>query len=127
MTTESHEEIFSTWDVVVRCGTDPAVPIASADQISLTASTDLTFEPYGEVTGVELWGDDGSEAALVYRPTGANCPQVFGLGAVKQYSTMCGGENVVSITRPDGSIACVVADEANGFAVSAAAGTTCPN
>ena len=113
-----------TWDVVVRCGVAPAVPIASAPALKLTVSADLKFDSVGEVVGVLMNATDGSEAALVFQPKGESCPEVFGVGAIKPNTALGGGNNVTSFTKPDGSIACIKA-KGESFAVTPATGTSC--
>ena len=61
----------------------------------------------------------------MFQPAGSTCPQVFGVGPIKVNSIMGGGTDLVSVTRPDGSLACVVADGAGAFTVTEQQ-TACP-
>ncbi|MBJ7355884.1 hypothetical protein [Nocardioides sp.] len=124
VTAESTTEAPSVWNVVVRCGTDPAVPAASAQGEFQPMTTDLGLEPYGEVVGVTLVGDD-AEAALVYQPEASECPVVWGLGAVDRSSLFVGGTDALNgeaspirFTNADGAATCAVADGAGGITVS---------
>ena len=123
VTFENNRDDF-TWNVVVRCGVHPAQPIASVQRQKLTVSADLNFDGIGEVVGVLMNATDGSEAALVYQPAGAECPQVFGVGPIKPNTAMGGGHNVVTITRPDSTTACISQKRAV-FSVVPAVGTKC--
>jgi hypothetical protein len=123
VTFENDREDF-TWNVVVRCGLNPTQPIAAAQKQELTLSADLDFDGVGEVVGVIMKTDGVSEAALVYQPKGVECPQVFGLGQLKLNTAMGGGHNVVTITRPDGTTACISEKNAE-FTVTPAVGIKC--
>lgn len=109
---------YSIWTVVVGCGTQPATPIASVKAKQLVATADLTFATYGDVAGIVRHAEGASEAFLVYQPSGATCPNVFGLGPIQPNSIMTAGTDVVGVTRPDGTLACARADAAAGFVVT---------
>lgn len=124
VTVENDPNDFTIRTVGVRCGLAPAVTMASVTGKQLVVLGQLTFAQYGGVVGVARYGA-GDEAFLVFQPTGSSCPQVFGLGPIKVNSIMGGGTDMVSITRPDGSLACVRADDAGAFTVSEQQ-TACP-
>lgn len=117
VTVENDANDFTIRTVGVRCGLSPAVTMANATGKQLIVLGQLNFAEFGGVIGVARYGA-GDEAFLVVQPTGSTCPQVFGLGPIKLNSIMSGGTDVVGITRPDGSLACVVADGAGSFLVS---------
>ena len=125
ITQESTAADPTLYSVVVRCGTNPAVPIAAAIGLKSPLAAELSFDLYGEVIGVGLNGTDGSDAALIYQPTGDTCPSIFGVGPVKTFSAMGGGKNIVTMTRPDQSTICVSSDPAAGFVVVPASGNKC--
>ena len=124
MTVESDANDFTIRTVGVRCGLTPAVTMATVTGKQLVVLGQLKFAEFGGVIGVLRYGA-GDEAFLVYQPSGSSCPEVFGLGPIKLDSIMQGGSDVVGITRPDGSLACVVADGAGAFVVSEQQ-TACP-
>ena len=95
VTAESTPEAPTTWKMVVRCGTNPGIPAASAQGDFQPITSDIGLEPYGEVLGVTLRGEV-AEAALVYQPDGADCPVVWGLGAVDRGSFFTGGLDALS-------------------------------
>lgn len=117
VTVENDADDFTIRTVAVRCGLAPAVVMATATGKQLVLLGQLSFAEFGDVIGVARYGA-GDEALLVYQPSGSSCPQVFGLGPIKVNSILIGGTDVVGITRPDGSLACVVADDAGAFTVS---------
>jgi len=117
VTVENDATDFAIRTVGVRCGLTPAVTVANVTGKQLVVLGQLTFSEFGGVIGVLRYGA-GDEAFLVYQPKGSTCPQVFGLGPVKLNSIMQGGNDVVGITRPDGSLACVVADGKGAFVLS---------
>lgn len=124
VTVENDPNDFTIRTVGVRCGLTPAVTMANSTGKQLVVLGQLSFAPYGGVVGVARYGA-GDEAFLVYQPSGSTCPKVFGLGPIKLNSIMGGGADVLSITRPDGSLACIVADDAGTFTVSEQQ-TACP-
>ena len=124
VTVENDANDFTIRTVGVRCGLAPAVTIASSTGKQLVVLGQLNFAEFGGVIGVARYGA-GDEAFLVFQPAGSACPQVFGVGPIKPNSIMSGGTDVVGVTRPDGSLACVVADGAGAFAVSETQ-TGCP-
>jgi hypothetical protein len=120
------------WRVVVRCGLDPAVPVASARGSFTPQLTELGLKTYGEIVGVTLNGDQEGDASLAFLPSGAECPVIWGLGPIKRFSSFTGGldplngsERPLQFTRPDGTVACVVADSAGGLDVHAASAGGC--
>jgi len=117
VTVEFDANDFAIRTAGVRCGLAPAVTMASVTGKQLVVLGQLNFAEFGGVIGVLRYGA-GDEAFLVYQPSGSTCPQVFGLGPIKVNSIMQGGNDVVGVTRPDGSLACVVADGAGAFVVS---------
>ena len=119
VTVENDPDDFSIRTVGVRCGLTPAVATATVTGEQLVVLGQLSFAEFGGVIGVARYGA-GDEAFLVYQPTGSSCPEVFGLGPIQPNSIMQGGNEVVGITRPDGSLACVVADGSGAFAISEA-------
>jgi len=119
VTVENDPDDFSIRTVGVRCGLTPAVATATVAGEQLVVLGQLSFAEFGGVIGVARYGA-GDEAFLVYQPTGSTCPEVFGLGPIQLNSIMQGGNEVVGITRPDGSLACVVADGSAAFTISEA-------
>ncbi len=117
VTVENDPNDFSVRTVGIRCGLAPAATMASSTGKQLVILGSLTFSEFGDVIGVARYGA-GDEAFLVFQPSGSTCPQVFGMGLIKANSIMSGGNNVVGVTRPDGSLACVVADGAGAFVVA---------
>lgn len=132
VTSEGDVAAPGEWNVVVRCGINPAEPVASARGTFLPATTDLGLAPYGEVIAVTLIGSAGNEASLVYHPEGSDCPAVWGLGPVEENSLFLGGtdalngeERPILFTKVDGTTACAAADGSGGIEVTAAAGDSC--
>ena len=117
VTVENDANDFAIRTVGVRCGLTPAVTMGSVSGKQLVLLGQLKFAEFGGVIGVARYGA-GDEAFLVFQPAGSTCPQVFGLGPIKLNSIMLGGTDVVGITRPDDSLACVTADGAGAFVVS---------
>ena len=124
VTMESTVEAPSVWNVVVRCGTSPAVPAASAMGEFQPMSSDLGLEPYGEVLGVTLVGEV-AEAALVYQPEGSECPVLWGLGEVDRANVFTGGLDAlngeagpIAFTDSQGARTCADADGEGGISVS---------
>jgi len=117
VTVENDANDFSIRTVGVRCGLAPAVTMATSTGKQLILLGQLTFAEFGNVIGVARYGT-GDEALLVFQPSGSCCAQAFGLGPIKVNSILLGGTDIVGITRPDGSLACAVADGAGAFLVS---------
>ena len=120
------------WNVVVRCGLDPATPVASAKGTFQPATADLGLAPYGEVLGVSLTTGDEAEGALVYQPEGSDCPVVWGLGPIAPSNLFVGGtdrlngdEAPIRFMLADGSPACAVADGDGGIEVTPASVEGC--
>ena len=84
-------EDYKEWNVVVRCGLDPATPVAAARGTFQPVFTDLGLGDRGEVTGLTLTGEDEGNAALVFLPEGADCPVIWGVGAMSKTSLFTGG------------------------------------
>jgi hypothetical protein len=127
VTAEGNTVIPPEWNIVVRCGLDPAAPGASARGTFTPVFTDLGLRAYGEVIGITFNGDQDAEASLAFLPSGATCPVVWGLGPIKRFSSFSGGldplngsERALQFARPDGTITCVVADAKGGLDVQAA-------
>lgn len=134
LTAEGNRDNSSEWNVVVRCGLDPAVPVASARGEFQPITADLGLAAYGEMFGVTLGTAREAEFALVYLPSDAPCPVVWGLGAIKPSTLVTGGldalngtERPIQFLRPDGVTACVTADDAGGLAVVDHAEGGCPS
>jgi hypothetical protein len=109
----------AVWNVVVHCGTAPAVPIASLKQTQAgPATSQLTFAPFGEVIGVQLRTETESSLFVVYQQPGQDCPSVHGAGALDPNSFIGGGQDVAVLTRPDGSLACLSVDASGAFVTS---------
>lgn len=132
VTAEGNPDDTSEWNMVVRCGLDPAVPVASARGTFTPQYSDLGLEPYGEVFAMTLTGADEAEASLVFQPEGAACPVVWGLGPVKTSGLFVGGTDAlngdvdpIQFTMADGTLACITADGAGGLDVSASTGGDC--
>jgi hypothetical protein len=132
VTAEGNEADPSEWNVVVRCGLQPAVPVASARGRFTPVFTDLGSGDYGEMIGMTLLSEDEGDLSLIYLPDGADCPLVWGLGQTARTSILVGGvdalngsEQPVRFTRPDGSVACVESDGDGGFATRTAADGDC--
>ena len=117
VTVENDINDFSVRTVGVRCGLAPAATMSNVTGKQLVLLGQLTFAEFGDVIGVARYGA-GDEAFLVFQPSGSACPQVFGVGPIKVNSILTGGTDVVGVTRPDGSLACVVADGAGTFVVT---------
>lgn len=132
VTVEGVADSVGDWNIVVRCGLDPAEPVASANGTFQPVTAELGLAPYGEVLSVTMTQTDEAEAALVYQPEGADCPVVWSLGAIMPSTLFLGGtdrlngdEQPIRFTKVDGSTACAVADGAGGIEVTAAAGGSC--
>lgn len=132
VTAEGNHDDISEWNVVVRCGLDPAVPVASARGTFTPQYTDLGLEPYGQVFAMTLTGDADAEASLIFQPESAECPVVWGLGPVKTSNLFVGGTDAVNgnvapiqFTAADGTLSCITADGAGGLDVRAATGDHC--
>ncbi len=125
VTAESTLESPTDFAVVVRCGTDPSLPVATASGDFQPVTADLGLAPYGEVVGVTFLGAT-TEAALVYQPEDAECPVVWSLGEVGENSIFTGGidalngsEAPIAFTGSDGKQTCASADESGGITVGA--------
>ena len=132
VTAEGDEDAPGNWNVVVRCGLDPAEPVTAAAGSFLPIFTDLGLGGYGEVLGVTLRGTDEAEVALVYQPEGSDCPVVWGLGPTDPNAILRGGTDAlngedapIQITRADGTAACADADGSGGINVSDATADGC--
>jgi hypothetical protein len=132
VTAEGDVDAPGEWNVVVRCGLDPATPVASAKGTFQPATADLGLAPYGEVLGVSLTTGDEAEGALVYQPEGSDCPVVWGLGPIGPSNVFVGGtdrlngdEAPIRFTQADGSPACAVADGDGGIEVTPASVEGC--
>jgi hypothetical protein len=116
----------SVWNVVVYCGLEPAVPVASLRQVqSGPGLSQLSFAPYGEVIGVQIRTATESSLFVVYERAGESCPSVHGAGALDPASFVGGGQEVALLTRPDGSLACLSVDPSGAF-VTAERQESCP-
>lgn len=123
VTMESTLEASSVWNVVVRCGTSPGLPAASAMGEFQPMTSDLGLALYGEVVGVTLVGEV-AEAALVYQPEGSECPVVWGLGEVDRGNIFTGGLDAlngeaspIAFTDAQGVRTCADADGQGGISV----------
>lgn len=123
VTAESTVENPTEWNVVVRCGLDPALPAASAQGTFQPSTTDLGLAPYGQVIGVMLRAE-ANEAALVYQPEGSECPVVWSLGEIDKDNLFTGGtdalngsEAPIAFTDASGKRVCASADGSGGIAV----------
>lgn len=132
VTAEGVDDAPGDWNIVVRCGLDPARPAISASGDFLPVTADLGLTPYGELVGLTLRTDERVEAALAYWPEGAECPVVWGIGEIGQDSIFTGGTDALNgeeapilFTDATGQPACAVADEAGGIRVGSPQGTTC--
>jgi len=132
VTAEGNPDLPGEWNVVVRCGLAPAVPVASASGDFQPVISDLGLTPYGELAGITLVRDDDAEAALVYQPTGAACPVVWGIGKVDPTSLFTGGTDALSgdeapirFRAASGSDACAIADGQGGMMIGKPQGSTC--
>lgn len=129
VTAEGSLDSPGEWNVVVRCGLQPAVPAASVHGAFTPVIADLGLAPYGDVIGITLLGGSGAEAALVYQPEGSDCPVVWGLGPVDGSNIFTGGtdalngsEQPIWFRDAQGADACAVADGQGGITVGAARG-----
>lgn len=132
LTAEGSLDSPGEWNVVVRCGLQPAVPSASTQGAFQPVIADLGLAPYGDVIGITLLGASTAEAALVYQPEGAECPVVWGLGEVDSASLFTGGidalngsERPLAFRDAQGSDACAVADGQGGITVGTPQGGKC--
>jgi hypothetical protein len=132
VTAEGNNAVPTEWNVVVRCGLDPAVPVASARGTFTPQFTELGSSAYGEMIGITFNGEQDGDANLAFLPPGTSCPVVWGLGRMKRFSSFTGGldplngsERPLQFTRPDGTTACVVADTKGDLDVHAASQDGC--
>jgi len=132
VTAEGSIDAPGEWNVVVRCGLEPAVPAASAQGAFTPVIADLGLAPYGDVIGITLLGASTAEAALIYQPDGAECPVVWGVGGVDSTSLFTGGtdalngsESPLAFRNAQGSDACAVADGQGGITVGTPQGGKC--
>lgn len=132
VTAEGSMDSASEWNIVVRCGLEPAVPAASVLGEFTPVITDLGLADYGDVIGITLLDGPDSRAALVYQPEGAECPVVWGLGPVDEGSFFTGGtdalngsESPLAFRGPGGVNACAVPDGQGGITVGKPRGDGC--
>jgi hypothetical protein len=124
ITVESDPKEFSKRTLTVYCGVDNAAPAYAVSGELLFGESQLTFPGHGEAEGITSQGPDGAEAVIVFRPAGAGCAQVFGLGPIQPGALVTGSDGAYMTKRPDGSSICVTAT-ADSFAVAEGA-TACP-
>jgi hypothetical protein len=124
ITVESDPKEFSKRTLTVYCGVDNAAPAYAVSGELLFGESQLTFPGHGEAEGITSQGPNGAEAVIVFRPAGAGCAQVFGLGPIQPGALVTGSDGSYMTKRPDGSSICVTAT-ADSFAVTEGA-TACP-
>ncbi|MBA2281905.1 MAG: hypothetical protein M3527_02690 [Actinomycetota bacterium] len=132
VTAEGDEDVPGDWNVVVRCGLEPAEPVAAAAGTFQPIFTDLGLAGYGEVIGITLRGTGEAEVALIYQPEGSDCPVIWGLGPTDPDAILLGGTDAlngedapIQVTRADGTAACADADGNGGIEVSDATAEGC--